>query len=283
MSTVLSNGLVNGAIYGLVAFAIALVYKKSRVLNFAQGETGMLGAFVFYELYVGQHLPYLVAGALGVGVSAVLGAVIFLVLSQHRDEPLNMLVGSLAIAGILVFIATKIWGTDQYFVPAPFSDRTLELFGLRFIGPRLVVLVAAVVIAIGCALLFTRSRFAVMFRASASDPYGATLVGIDVVRLDVISWALAGGLAGVAAILVAPLVGFSVFFMTLLAVRGLAAALLGGLDNPAAALVAGLAIGIGESVVTRQTTQAGAPEVALLALMVLVLLLRPAGRGRLTA
>jgi branched-chain amino acid transport system permease protein len=93
---------------------------------------------------------------------------------------------------------------------------------------------------------------------------------------------VAGGLAGVAAILVAPLVGFDIFFMTLLAIRGFAAALLAGLTNVPGALAAGLALGLAEAALTRQTTQPGLPEAVLVGLVVLFLL-RPQAAVRRTA
>src|SRR5437588_747388 len=179
LNTVVANGLVIGAIYGLVALGLTLVYKKSRVLNFAHGEVGMVGAFVFYVLFRTTHV-------------------------------------------------------------------------------------------------------ALLFRASAADPYAASLMGIDVTRLDVATWTVAGALAGLAAILVAPLVGFDIFFMTLLAIRGFAAALLAGLTNVSGALAAGLALGLAEAALTRQTTQPGLPE-AVLVVLVVGFLLRPQATVRRTA
>jgi branched-chain amino acid transport system permease protein len=123
---------------------------------------------------------------------------------------------------------------------------------------------------------------ALLFRASATDPYAAELMGVNVTRLDVVTWTVAGGLAGVAAILVAPLVGFDIFFMTLLAIRGFAAALLAGLTNVPGALAAGLALGLAEAALTRQTTQPGLPEAVLVGLVVLFLL-RPQAAVRRTA
>src|SRR5947208_2354142 len=148
MKTIVANGLVIGSIYGLVALGITLVYKKSRVLNFAHGETGMFGAFVFYALLAEQHRPYLVAAAAGVAVSAALGAATFLVLARRRSDPLAMLVGTLAVAGTLLFIANEIWGPDQHFVPPPLTGAQVSLLGLRFVGPRLLVLIAALVLAL---------------------------------------------------------------------------------------------------------------------------------------
>src|SRR5438105_9596316 len=92
LNTVVANGLVIGAIYGLVALGITLVYKKSRVLNFAHGEVGMVGAFVFYVLAVEQNLPYLLAAGAGIATSAVLGCATFLLLVRRRSDQLSMLI-----------------------------------------------------------------------------------------------------------------------------------------------------------------------------------------------
>jgi branched-subunit amino acid ABC-type transport system permease component len=282
LTTILSNGLVIGAIYGLVALGITLVYKKSGVLNFAHGEVGMFGAFIFYVLSVEQKLPYVVAAAAGVATSAVLGCATFLLLARRRADPLNMLIGTLAVAGVLVFVANEIWGSDQFYVPPPLVDVRVSVAGLTFTGSRLLVLGTGIVLAGGFFVLFRTSRMALLFRASASDPYAAELMGVDVTRLDVITWTVAGALAGLAAVLVAPLVGFDIFFMTLLAIRGFAAALLAGLSNVAGALGAGLALGLAEAALTRQTTQPGLPEAVLVGLIVLFLL-RPQAAVRRTA
>jgi branched-subunit amino acid ABC-type transport system permease component len=282
LSTILSNGLVIGAIYGLVALGITLVYKKSGVLNFAHGEVGMVGAFVFYVLSVEQGLPYLVAAAAGVATSAALGCATFLLLARRRAEPLNMLIGTLAVAGVLTFVANEIWGPDQHYVPPPLAGVRVDVAGLHFTGPRLLVLLAGIGLAAAFFVLFRTSRLALLFRASASDPYAAELMGVDVTRLDVVTWTVAGGLAGAAAVLVAPLVGFDIFFMTLLAIRGFAAALLAGLTNVTGALGAGLAIGLAEAALTRHTTQPGLPEAVLVGL-ILLFLLRPQSAVRRTA
>jgi branched-subunit amino acid ABC-type transport system permease component len=282
VSTILSNGLVIGAIYGLVALGITLVYKKSGVLNFAHGEVGMVGAFVFYVVSVEQHLPYLLAAAAGVLTSAALGCATFLLLARRRNDPLNMLIGTLAVAGTLVFGANEIWGPDQHYVPPPLAGVRIDAMGLHFVGPRLLVLLTGLGLAGVFLVVFRTSRMALLFRASASDPYAAELMGVSVTRLDVVTWTVAGAQAGIAAVLVAPLVGFDIFFMTLLAIRGFAAALLAGLTNVPGSLAAGLAIGLAEATLTRQTTQPGLPEAALVGLIVLFLL-RPQATVRRTA
>ena len=284
MTTILSNGLVIGAIYGLVALGITLVYKKSRVLNFAHGEVGMFGAFVFYVLSVEQELPYLVAAAAGVATSAVLGCADLPAAGPPAVRP------------------------AQHAHRNPGRRRGPDLRGQRDLGAgpvlraaaprrragrrrrhdtspgsRLLVLGAGIVLAVGFFVLFRTSRMALLFRASASDPYAAELMGVDVTRLDVVTWTVAGALAGLAAVLVAPLVGFDIFFMTLLAIRGFAAALLAGLSNVARALWPPVSPSAWpKRHCTRQTTQPGLPEAVLVGLIVLFLL-RPQATVRRTA
>lgn len=283
MTTILSNGLVNGAVYGLVALGITLIYKKSSVLNFANAEGGMIGAFVFFALSVEQDVPYLLAAIVGIAVSAVLGGATYLLLVRRRHDPLSMLIGTLGVAGLLGFVGIEIWGPDPHFIPAPLAGTSANILGLRFIGPRLIVLVAGLALAVVFFLLFRYTRMALLFRASASDPYAAELMGIDVVRLDLVTWTLAGALAGLAGVLVAPLVGFHVFFMTLLGIRGFAASLLAGLVSVPGTLAAGLVLGIAEAGLTRATTQPGLPEAVLVAFIILVLLVRPQRAERKTA
>jgi len=131
-------------------------------------------------------------------------------------------------------------------------------------------------------IIFRTTDVALLFRASATDPYAATLMGIDVARLDLATWTLAGALSGLAGVLVAPIVGFDVFFMTLLAIRGFAASLLAGFINLPGTLFAGLALGIAEAALTRHTTQPGAPE-ALLVVLIVAFMFRPQARERATA
>ncbi|MBW3664327.1 MAG: branched-chain amino acid ABC transporter permease [Actinobacteria bacterium] len=275
MRSVLTNGLVIGAIYGLVAVGLALVFKKSRTLHFANAETGMIGAFLAYTLATERGWPYFTAAMVGVAAAGVIGGATLLVLAKRRHEPLTMLIGTLAVAGVLLFVGLEIWGPTPYFAPAPLADLRLDVLGLSFVGPRLLVLVTLVVLAVLFVPLFRYTRAGLLFRASATDAYAAELMGVNVLLVDLVTWTVAGALAGLAAVLVAPLVSFHVFFMTLLAIRGFAAALLAGMSNVAGSLGAGVALGMAESALTQITNQPGLPEAVLVVVIVAVLTLRP--------
>jgi branched-chain amino acid transport system permease protein len=283
LTTVLTNGIVSGTVYGLVAVGLALVYKKSGVLHFANAEIGMVGTFIFYALAVEGGLSYLVAAVVGVAVAAVLGAVTYLVLAPRRDDPLTMLIGTLAVSGALIFAAADVWGVDPRFVPPPLAGVSVDALGFRLIGPRLLVLASAAVIGVVAWAVFRYTNAGLIFRASAADAYAAQLMGVNAFAVDVLTWAVAAALAALAGILVAPLVGFHVFFMTLLAIRGFTAALLAGMGSVGGSLLAGVGIGIGESTLTRVTNEPGLPEAVLFVVIVGVLVFRPAQIGRRTA
>lgn len=281
--TVLINGLVTGAVYGLVAVGLSLVFKKSGVLNFANGESGMVGAFVFYTLLIERSWPYLAAAIIGVGAAGALGAVTYLVLAPRRDDPLLMLIGTLGVAGVLVFVAVEVWGTDPHFVPPPLTGVQLSVAGSPLTGARLLVLLFAAALAIVAWAVFRYTGVGLLFRASAGHPYAAELLGIHVTRLDVVTWAVAGALAGLAGVLIAPLIGFHVLFLSLLAVRGFAAALIAGMTNVGGSLLAGLGLGVGESALAWATQEPGLPEAILVLLIVAVLVFRPTHQLRRTA
>jgi len=281
--TVLVNGLVTGAIYGLVAVGLSLVFKKSGVLNFANAEAGMIGAFVFFVLLVEQNWPYPAAAVVGVGTAAALGAMTYLVLAPRRDDPLMMLIGTLGMAGVLTFAAVEVWGTEPHFVPPPLTGVDINIAGTPLTGARLLTLVVAAALSMIAFAVFRYTRAGLLFRASAAHPYAAELLGINVTRLDVLTWAVAGALAGLAGILIAPLVGFHVLFLALLAVRGFAAALLAGMGNVGGSLLAGLGLGVGESTLTWATQAPGLPDALLAVVVVAVLVFRPAQPLRRTA
>ena len=274
METVLTNGLVIGSVYGAVALGLVLVYKSSSVINFAHAETGMIGAFVFAALWTERKWPYLAAVAVGLGTSAAAGLATRLVLVRQENSPLNMLLGSLGVAGVLLFVALETWGPEAHYLPPVLNDLGVTIGDVRLAGSRLLILLATTVVGVALFAVFRFSTMGLTFRATAVDPLAAELVGVNVGRLRSATWAMAGLLSGGAAILVAPLVGFDVFFMDLLLVRALTAALLVRMLSLPGCVAAGLALGIAEATLARNTTAPGAPEAAIVVILLLVLLVR---------
>jgi branched-chain amino acid transport system permease protein len=274
MRTVIENGLVIGSLYGAVGFGIVLIYRATGVLSFAQAESGSLGAFLFYALWVEQGHPYLVAAAAGVLLSGALGFGVRTILRTIEDRPLQMLLGTLGLASVMVYIAQQIWGGGQYFMPPPFPGISANLGFVKFSGPRFLIIVVAASFAVAFLFVFRYTRFGLVLKAVAQDPYASSLLGLNVGFVRSACWVLAGALSGLAGILVAPLVSFHVFFMNLLIVRALAAGLLAHLTNLTTCFVYALGIGVAEAAINRQTTSPGVPELFVVCLLVLILVVR---------
>ncbi|MDQ1499271.1 MAG: branched-chain amino acid transport system permease protein, partial [Actinomycetota bacterium] len=169
---------------------------------------------------------------------------------------------------------------DPRFLRSPFDGHRLDLGPVHVIGARLAVVAVAIVIS-AALFLFLRGTFGgVLFRAVAGDRYTARLMGVNVGRFDTVLWTVSGMLAGAAAIAVAPLVNFGVFFMSLLLLRAFGAAVLGGMTSVLGCLVAGIAIGIGEAVLTRELHVPGIGEVVVAGVVIAALASRPAALAR---
>jgi branched-chain amino acid transport system permease protein len=266
-----------------MAVGLTLVFKKSGVLNFAHAGTGTVGAFAFYGLWVQQAWPYLAAAIVSVSLAALLGAATYLLLLPRRNDPLMMLIGTLGVSGVMAFVVEEIWGSDPYFMPSPLSNVKFNLAGAEFTGARVIALSAALLLAIAAFLIFRYTRMGLIFRASAAQPYAAELLGINVLRLDLVTWAIAGALAGVAGIVIAPLVGFYYSFFATVAVRGFAAALLAGMTNVSGSLLSGLGLGIGEAFIVWKFQAPGLSDALLLLIIVGVVVSRPNQFVRRTA
>jgi branched-subunit amino acid ABC-type transport system permease component len=274
MRSIIENGLVIGSVYAAVAFGIVLIYRATGVLSFAQAESGSLGTFLFYTLWVERGLPYLLAASAGVLISGALGFGVRTVLRPIEHRPLQMVLGTLGLASVMVYLTQEIWGSSQYFMPPPFPDVRLDLGVVEFAGPRLLVVIVTAALALGFFLVFRFTPFGVIFRAAAQDPYASTLLGLNVGFVRTACWVAAGALSGLAGILVAPLVNFQVFFMSLLIVRALAASLLARLTNLTSCLAYAILIGILEATISRRTSSPGVPELLVVCLLVVILVVR---------
>ena len=279
MSTAILNGAFVGMIYGIFAIGLVVVYRATRVVNFAHGEIGMLGAFVFAELWFENGHPMFIALLAGVAVSVGLGAATeWLVVRPLRDQPrVTMLVATFGLAGLLLVFASRRYGVQPRFVDPILEGEGPRLAGLTIKPIQLLILATALVVLTGLTLLYNRTSFGLRMRATAIDSYAAGQIGINTKAVSLASWAIAGALAGVSAILISSLVVFHVFFMTALLVRGLAAALLGGLTNIHGAFGAGLLLGVVEGGLGYTVSTPGFVELTIAGLILVVLLVRPTG------
>ncbi|MGH2740506.1 MAG: branched-chain amino acid ABC transporter permease [Actinomycetota bacterium] len=274
-------GIANGAIYGLLAVGIVLVYKGSRVLNFAQGEFGTLGLYLAWVLITKQGWPWLAGAVVAVAVVVLVGLAFERVVIRTMGDasPLSFAVATIGLLFLIAAVEFKVWGSSPQVLGPPITARGVELGGFVVTPQYLIAIFGVAVLALGLAAFFRYTKFGLGILAVAEDRRTARLMGIPLSKVQLFVWGAAAGLGAVAALIIEPAIGaFHPFFVTLLFLRGLAAALIGGLTSLTGAFVGGAVLGILESFVRKQFLgTAGVSEVMLLAVILMVLLLRPQG------
>jgi branched-chain amino acid transport system permease protein len=282
MDTVVVNGFFVGLVYALVGVGLVVTYRCSRVLNFGYAGIGIVAAFLFSELYADNGVRLLPALAAAVALAALLGAgTEIVVIRPLRDRPrLTPTVGTLAVGTVLITYASRRWGVQPRYTPPLVMGEGVEVAGLNVTPQQLLILVVAVVLVVGLWALNRFTSLGLRLRATALDPYAAGLVGVNNNLTSMAAWGIAGALAGVSAILIAPTTTFDVNFMTGLVLRGLAAALIGGLTSIGGAFAAGIVLGMAEAWIAYETPVIGTVEVVLALFIILLLLIRPQGLVR---
>ena len=271
------SGLASGCIYGSVALALVMIHQATHHLNFAQGEMATFSTFIAWALI--QHgLPYWAAFALTVAVSFAGGLLIQrLVLRPVERAPVltNVIV---FIGLLLVFnsLAGWIFGHTVKAFPSPFAQHSLlatRFFSAHEMGSFLVMM--AVLLALYAFFRFTPLGLAM--RAAALNPESARLVGIRVGRMLALGWGLAAGIGAIAGMMVAPSVFLDPNMMAGILLYGFAAALLGGIDRPLAAVAGGLIVGVLENLLGAYVIGTELKLTFALVLIVGTLMLRPDG------
>lgn len=278
MVTLMLGGAIAGLIYGLVACAIVFVYRASRVVNLAQGDIGMVSAFIFLSLSVLGDVPAIVGLAVALGVGGLLGGLMnLLVISPlgERDQGTGLVV-TLAVATILQLTSLQIWGGSAYHFPPWFAQwRGFRLGGLLLRGPEVLALGVGLILVVAGSFLYQHSKLGLQLRAISESRHAPATLGVNVRRVSGYAWILGGVLSATGALLIAPMTRFDPHFMFAVMTSSLVAALLAGFKSFTVAMLAALIIGIVKSVIGFQFAAAGVSDVLLLIFAMAVLLLRP--------
>ena len=271
------NGLAVGCIYGLVALGFVLIYKTTELVNFAQGDLLMLGAFTCYMFVVWYGAGYWLAFALAVATVALFGAaldatVLRRVIGQPQFAVVMLTIG---LGATFRSFASMTWGSEIYTLPTPFSARQ-TMVGRVSVSHEYVAIIAGTVLL--CAVLyifFTHTRVGVAMQATSQNQLAAYYMGIPVKRMFSLIWAISAGVAAVAGVLLAPvsLIDVNLGFIGL---KAFAAAVLGGFGSIVGALIGGVTIGLIEMFAGTYLPQ-GFKDVAAYVVLLVVLAVRPQG------
>ncbi|MDQ7859377.1 MAG: branched-chain amino acid ABC transporter permease [Armatimonadota bacterium] len=272
------GGLATGSLYALVALGIVLLYRSSRVLNFAHGDIATLATFVAFTL-LGRAVPFAAAVAAGLLAAAALGAAFFFfVLRPAREASLlGKIVITLGLALVLSGVMLVTWGADTQVFPFPLSDTRVYRLGGVVVSEMSVGTIGAGMALMGLMYgLVQRTTLGLAMRAVAQDATAAQALGIPARRIYALTWGLASALGGAAGVLLAPVVYLDPYMMLDPFLKGFAAAVLGGIDSLPGAVVGGFILGIAENVFAGYVSFKFKTTLAF-AIIVLVLTVRPEG------
>ncbi len=278
------DGLAEGSIYALLALALVVIFRSTGQINFAQGEIGTLCAFFASTMTLAGWPVWLaILGAMVIGflINAVVERVVVRPIEDRNP-------GAVIVALIGVFLAVNqlsamFWGVDARNLPSVFPTDADAFF--RFPGTdaairweRIGIIGVLVVVVVLLFLLFNYTKIGLAMRAVANNQESSNLVGIRVGNILVLGWGLAGAIAGLAAVMLAPSAGLSGTLMLGPFLFASVAAVLGGLDSPVGAVVGGLLIGLLKAFLIGYVDfLSDMLFPVMLVILLAVLLLRPAG------
>jgi branched-chain amino acid transport system permease protein len=274
------DGLSHGAILAAFALALVLIWRGTRVVNFAQGAMAVAAAYIAYSVTRASG-SYWLGAAAAIVAGLIFGVIIERLVMRHvaHTAPLSAIVVALGLSLVIEAVIGMIYGVNYLPFPTPFSRVSYVIGGIPLISPYdIFVIVAVVVVMLGIGLLFARTATGLRMRAAAFAPETARLVGVRVARTLTFSWALASAVGALAGLLILPTSGPGLVptAMDLVFVSAFTAAVIGGLDSPAGAVVGGLVLGLVLSY-TSGYVGADVTQIAVLAVLALVLLVRPGG------
>jgi branched-chain amino acid transport system permease protein len=274
------SGFSTGAIYALVALGLALIYRSTRILNFAHGDMATAGTFCAFML-MGTRLPFGATMLVALVFGSLLAMTFYfcvLVPAQRREaNQLSQIILTLGLGLILQGLISYFGGTEPQDFPFPLSD--IEIYNL---GPLVIsqlgvgTIAMALIVSLLLYLLVQKTRIGLAMRATSENLPAAQTMGIPTRQILALSWGLAAALGVLAGIFLAPALLLDPFFMLEPFLKGFAAAILGGLNSLPGAIVGGMIIGVAESLAGGYISVAFKNTLAFL-IIIAVLLVRPEG------
>jgi branched-chain amino acid transport system permease protein len=280
----LLNGLTTGSVYALIALGYTMIYGILGLINFAQGEIYMFGAFITVLLLTTGQVNFILAFAAGMAGAGILGVVLERVAFRplRGSHPLVPLISAIGASIFLQSLARLLFGPNDRPFPIQFTFSTIQIAGVQVSTIQVAILAAALGL-MGLLMAFVRyTRYGKAIVACALDRDTARLMGIKVDRMVALTFLIGSSLSGAAGIMMAIYYNATYPRMGLLpGLKAFSAAVLGGVGNIPGAILGGLLLGVAESLGAAYLSSAYKDAIAF-AILILVLLLRPQGilRGR---
>lgn len=244
----LVNGLVVGTLYGVVAMSFVLIYKATQVVNFAQGELLLVGAWVCWALLTKYQIPFWLGMPITLVFMFAFGiAVQLVILRPMIGEPIiSVIMVTIALSTILQALMKWVFGVNPQPFPQIFRSQTVSFLGLQLQTVYVLSLVVSVAMMAGMAWFFRASKYGLAMRATAFNQQVAQSLGISVKSVFAMAWAISATVSAVAGIVVAVVNGVS-SGLSAYGIKVFPAVILGGLDSIAGSVIGGIIIGLLEN------------------------------------
>jgi branched-chain amino acid transport system permease protein len=271
------TGITNGVILALAALGFVLIYKSSDVINFAQGEFLLIGAYITFGMIVEFGLVWPLGMLLALVAAVLLGVIVErLVLRPMIGEPIiSVIMITIGLSSLMRAIVSTIWGTLPRAFPPFIPSQPVKILSATVGADRIWAIVIAIVLLSLFTVFFRRSREGIAMRAVADDQQAALSMGISVRKIFAWAWSIAAVTATIAGALVANIVGVS-GELSNFGLRVFPVVILGGLDSIPGAVVGGIIIGLLEAYTGGYIGQ-GLNTVIPFIVLILILMIRPYG------
>jgi branched-chain amino acid transport system permease protein len=273
------NGLSIGSVYVLVGVGLTLVFGVSRVMNYAQGQFAILGAFVGYAV-VSAGVPWPLALVLVPAAVGALGTVLYLSMFRRLEsDHLTTFVLTVGLGIVIQQLIVEVWGPMQRQIPSSLGE-SVEVGGVVLTNARLLIIASCIPLVAGLVWTLGHTDVGRRVRATAENRETASLMGIDGTRTTSAAFWAGSALAGVAGVLLGLLFPFTPFAGNAYLIKGLAVALAGGIGNVTGAVVVGLALGLTEAYGSAYLVGPEWQDGYAFVLLIAILALRPRGLFR---
>jgi branched-chain amino acid transport system permease protein len=276
------NGVIIGTLYGVVAMCFVLIYKSTQIVNFAQGEFLLVGAWVCWWLLTSMQVPFWLGFPITLAFMAVFGILIqVIVLRPLIGEPIISVI--MVTIGLSIFFQAMmkwIFGVWAKPFPEVFAAKSINVLGLNVQTPYIMSMVISLVIMVGFAWFFKFSRMGLAMRATAFNQQVAQSLGISVKTVFAASWAISAVVSALAGVVVGMVNGVSQA-LSFFGIKVFPAVILGGLDSIVGAILGGLIIGVLENLAEFVDSQylnwGNLYSVAPFYALIIILMIKPYG------
>lgn len=282
LAQLLIYGLVVGTLYGVVAMSFVLIYKATQVVNFAQGELLLVGAWVCWALLTKYQVPFWIGMPITLVFMFIFGVLIqIIILRPMIGEPIiSVIMVTIALSTVFQALMKWIFGVNLQPFPPVFATKTVQIFGLTIQTVYLMSLVVSGLMMAGMAYFFKASKYGLAMRATAFNQQVAQSLGISVKNVFAVAWAISAVVSAVAGVVVAVVNGVSAGLAGY-GIKVFPAVILGGLDSVGGAVLGGIIIGLLENLAQFVDSQylhwGNLYEVAPFYVLIIVLMIKPYG------